>query len=355
MSYNIAVVGFGLVGKEIVRLLNQNVLPLKSPLKILATRAREEQLDGRTYQVLETTEEEFADIDIAIFAGSEGAKGASTTFGWKAVENGAIVVDNSNDFRMDPRVPLVVPEVNFQAITPDRRFMANPNCSTIQMVAALAPIHRAVGISRIVASTYQAVSGWGTAAVNQLRSQVDDFQSNKPIQVDSSIIARQIAFNVVPQIDRFHPNAFTNEEMKMVNETRKILDDPDILISATCVRVPVFRGHGEAVTIETKKPLTPEEARQLIRQADEEAYKGKLRSRLIITDNPSDDAPPAERYPTPLDADSNGNVFIGRIRQDPVFENGISLWVVSDNLLKGAAFNAVQIAERLHLEGMVSH
>lgn len=353
MSYKIAVVGFGLVGKEIVRLLNEDAIPMESPPKILATRAREEELDGRTYQILETAEEHFAGIDIAIFAGSEGAKGASATFGWKAVEHGAVVVDNSSDFRMDPRVPLVVPEVNFDAITSEHRFIANPNCSTIQMVAALAPIHRAVGIKRVIVSTYQAVSGWGTAAVNQLKSQVEDFQAGRPMQVDSSIIARQIAFNVVPQIDRFQPNAFTKEEMKMVNETRKILGDPDILISATCVRVPVFRGHAESVTIETKDHLSPDEARQLLREADEEAPQFHLRTRLVILDNPSDEAPPEQRYPTPLDADSDYHVYVGRIREDPVFDNGLSLWVVSDNLLKGAALNAVQIAEMMHLKGMI--
>lgn len=354
MSYKVAVVGFGAVGKEIVRLLNQDVLPLESPPRILATRAREERLDGRTYQVLETADEHFTDVDIAIFAGSEGARGASVTFGWKAVENGAVVVDNSSDFRMDPKVPLVVPEVNFSAINPDHRFIANPNCSTIQMAMALAPIHRAVGLKRVIVSTYQAVSGWGTAAMNQLKSQVDDFEAGREIQVDSSIIARQIAFNVVPQIDRFQPNAFTKEEMKMVNETRKILGDPEILISATCVRVPVFRGHAEAVTVETKSPLTPEEARRLLAAADDEAKEGRYRSRLIVVDNPSDDVAPEERYPTPLDSDSTSHVYVGRIRQDPVFENGLSLWVVSDNLLKGAAFNAVQIAERMHLKGMIA-
>jgi aspartate-semialdehyde dehydrogenase len=352
MPYNIAVVGFGLVGKEIVRLLNENAIPVKGQPKILATRARREQLDGRTYQVLETADEHFTDIDLAIFAGSEGAKGASTTFGWKAVENGAVVIDNSSDFRMDPRVPLVVPEVNFNAITPEHRFIANPNCSTIQMVAALAPIHRAVGIKRIIVSTYQAVSGWGTAAVKQLKSQVEDFQAQRPIQVDPSIFARQIAFNVVPQIDRFHPNAFTKEEMKMVNETRKIFADSDILISATCARVPVFRGHAESVTIETKKHLAPEDVRRLLKEADE-AGEGQLRSRLIVVDEPSDEAAPEKRFPTPIDADSNYHVYVGRIRQDPVFDNGLSLWVVSDNLLKGAALNAVQIAEMMHLKGII--
>lgn len=354
MAYKIAVVGFGLVGKEIVRLLNQGGLPLEGAPKILATYAREEELDGRTYQVLETAEEQFEDVDIAIFAGSEGAKGASATFGWKAVEKGALVIDNSSDFRMHPNVPLVVPEVNLDAIGPEDRFIANPNCSTIQMVAALAPLHRAAKIKRILASTYQSVSGWGTPAVRQLESQVAERQARKPVQVDSSVIARQIAFNVVPQIDKFDPSGFTKEELKMVNETRKILDDDSILISATCVRVPVFRGHAEAITIETEERLTAEDARRILKEADAQAEEVRYRTRLIVIDEPRDEATPEKRYPTPLDADGNNNVYVGRIRQDPIFNNGLSLWVVSDNLLKGAALNAVQIAERMHLRGMVS-
>jgi len=351
LGYKVAIVGIGMVGQEMVRAVERSSIPLEGPLRVFARTARTEHIDGRAYQVEEVSEEKFEGIELALFAGSEGVKGASEQYAWKAVEKGALVIDNSSAFRQYPNVPLVVPEVNASAITPEHRFIANPNCSTIQMVIALAPIHREVGIDRIVVSTYQSCSGWGRAAVDQLLQQSSQALAGASPEVDSSIIPRQIAFNVVPQIDAFLPNGYTKEEAKMLNETRKILGDDNIRVSATCVRVPVVRGHAEAVTIQTKKPLSPAEARDLL-LAEAERLRGPNGPHLLVVDDPFAQDP-TKRYPTPLDAACGWQVWVGRIRQDLALDNGLSMWVVADNLLKGAATNAVQIAEYCHAQGLI--
>ncbi len=352
MGYRVAIVGIGLVGQEMVRALQQSCLPVEEPVRIFARHARAEKVDGREYQVEEVAPEKFEGIDLALFAGSEGVKGASEQYGWEAVARGALVVDNSSAFRQYPNVPLVVPEVNGSVIGPEHRFIANPNCSTTQMVVALAPIHRAARIKRIVVSTYNSCSGWGRAAVTQLMEQSAQVLAGKEPEVDFSIIARQIAFNVVPQIDAFLPNGYTKEEIKMLQETRKILGDENIRVSATCVRVPVVRGHAEAVSIETQRPLSSEEARDLLQQEAERLAGGRGPHLVVIDDPLAED--PRKRYPTPIDAAGGWQVYVGRIRQDVAFDNGLCLWVVADNLLKGAATNAVQIAEYCHAQGLLA-
>jgi len=249
-----------------------------------------------------------------------------------AAAAGAVVVDNSSAFRMDPEIPLVVPEVNSHAIAQytKRGIIANPNCSTIQMVVALKPIHDRVGIKRLVISTYQAVSGTGAKAIMELRQQVEDYVAGRPMQ--HAVYPHQIAFNCLPQIDVFLENGYTKEEMKMVNETRKIFEDQTIGVTATTVRVPVFYGHSEAVNIETRKKITAAEVRALLANAPG----------VELVDEPA-----KGRYPMVIDCEGRFETMVGRIREDESIANGINLWVVSDNILKGAALNAVQIAEVL--------
>jgi aspartate-semialdehyde dehydrogenase len=268
-------------------------------------------------------------VDIGLF--SPGAS-VSAVYAPKAAAAGCVVVDNTSQFRMDPDVPLVVPEVNPGAIAgyKKKNIIANPNCSTIQMVVALKPIHDRFRIKRIVVSTYQAVSGSGKEAMEELSGQVRKlFNMQSPV---SRVYPRQIAFNCLPHIDAFLENGYTREEMKMVNETKKIFDDDSIKVTATTVRVPVFIGHSESINIETEKPITPEEVRKFLEDAPG----------VAVADDPKDIL-----YPTPLEAAGLDDVFVGRIRKDESVENGINMWVVADNLRKGAALNAVQIAEVL--------
>jgi len=265
--------------------------------------------------------------------------GGSISKEWapKLVEKGSFVIDNSSAWRMEKGVPLVVPEVNPHTLTKDRRLIANPNCSTIQMVQVLSPLHREYKIRRIIVSTYQAVSGAGQKAIEELRQQTKEIVENnfsKLILPRNRIkkFTHQIAFNVIPQIDIFLENSYTKEEMKMVNETRKILEDEDMKISATCVRVPVFRGHSESVTVEFEKDISVEKAREIL------SYQGNV----VILDDIKN-----LKYPLPINADGRFETYVGRFRKDTSFENGLSMWIVSDNLLKGAALNAVQIAFKL--------
>lgn len=338
------VVGCGLVGQEIVRCLRESDLPLDWPPTVVATRGRRATIDGDSYQVRSISLEALADCQLTFFAGSEES-GASRTYGFPLRDQGALVIDNSSAFRMHPDVPLVVPEVNPQSVSQNDRFVANPNCSTIQLVLALAPLHRAARLKRVLVSTYQSVSGWGRQAVEQLQQQTQRLVAGKQPQVNQKVIPRQIAFNVVPQVDKFLPNRYTAEEMKMVSETRKILDAPNLLISATCVRVPVYVGHAEAVTIETCDPLTADRAREVL--GDPQSAPGVR----VIDDIFAED--PHHRYPTPLDAAGGNEVLVGRIREDTTFDNGLSLWIVGDNLRKGAAHNAVQIAEMMYRRGFL--
>jgi aspartate-semialdehyde dehydrogenase len=283
---------------------------------------------GKTYTVETLTHDSFKGIDIALFSAGGSI---SKEFAPSAVKAGAIVVDNSSAFRMTDGVPLVVPEVNPEAIKTHKGIIANPNCSTIQMLVALKPLHDAAGITRINVATYQSVSGEGKEAVDELAHQTGELLNGRP--AEAKVIAKQIAFNCVPQIDKFMDNGYTKEEMKMVWETRKIMGDPSILVNATAVRVPVFFGHSEAVHIETRQKITADAARDLLRRAPG----------IEVLDERKPGG-----YPTAAtEAANRDTVYVGRIREDISHERGLNLWIVSDNIRKGAATNSVQIAEIL--------
>jgi aspartate-semialdehyde dehydrogenase len=335
--YKVAIVGVGLVGTELVRVLREREFPT-AELRIIATRGRKEEIDDVLYEVHAASAEQFEGVDIAFFAGTEGARGASRQWGWLAVEKGAVVIDNGDDFRMDQRVPLVVPEVNAEALREHHGFIANPNCSTIQLVMALAPLHRVARIKRVVVSTYQAVSGTGKAAVDELISQATRVLRGE--SVEPQVYPHPIAFNCFPHVSSLSPDfpGYYNEEAKMIRETRKILGEPDLRITATCVRIPVFNGHSEAVNVEFERPLSPEEAREILSAAPG----------VAVVDDPAQ-----ALYPTPRMASGRDEVFVGRIRRDPSCENALDMWVVADNIRKGAALNAVQIAEKMIAMGLL--
>jgi aspartate-semialdehyde dehydrogenase len=337
--FNVAVAGAtGAVGNQMVACLEERNFPVKT-LKLLATAksvGRKLRFKGEELPVEELTEASFKGVDIGIFSAG-GA--ASQQFAPAAARAGCVVVDNSAAWRMDPEVPLVVPEVNPHAIAQykTKGIIANPNCSTIQMVVALAPIYRKVGIKRIVVSTYQAVSGTGKKAIDELYDQTRAMLNF--IEPKNKVYPHRIAFNCLPHIDIFLDNGYTKEEMKLVGETRKILEDETIGITATTVRVPVFFSHSESVNVETGQPITAQEVRALL-----EAAPG-----VKVVDDPSHNF-----YPLAIDAAGKDETLVGRIRADESIASGINLWVVSDNIRKGAATNAVQIAEMLaqdHLSG----
>ncbi|MGQ9553009.1 MAG: aspartate-semialdehyde dehydrogenase [Anaerolineae bacterium] len=336
-KYKVALVGIGLVGTEIVRVLREREFPM-SELRIIATRERDEEIDGQTYSVQSASPDCFDGIDIALFAGTEGARGASHEWGWQAVERGAVVIDNGDDFRMDPRVPLVVPEVNAEALRSQQGFIANPNCSTIQMVVALAPLHRVARIKRIVVSTYQAVSGTGKAAVDELMEQTVHVLRGEEAQ--PRVYPHPISFNCFPHISSLKDEypGYYGEEIKMIKETRKILSEPDLRVSATCVRIPVFNGHSEAVNVQFERPLSANEAREILSQAPG----------VAVLDRPEEAG-----YPTPRFVTGKDEVFVGRIREDPSADNALDMWIVADNIRKGAALNAVQIAEKMIEMGLL--
>ena len=347
MALKVTVVGVGLVGEAIVSCLKERKFPCAWPPRVAATRERPETLAGEKMLVEETGPKSFEGASLVLFAGQEGAKGASVTWRETAERAGAWSIDNGRDFRLAPDVPLVVPEVNADAITPLTRFIASPNCSTIQMVVALAPIHRAVGIKRIVVATYQATSGWGMRGPQELRAQLPKALASgvANLKYDPKVFNRPIAFNCIPHIDAFIEGDYTREEMKMVHETRKILGDAKIAVSATAVRVPVLNGHSEAVWIETRRKLSADAARQLLRQAPG----------VVVMDEPGQGGAP-RTYPTPLDLvrpEYKDMTLVGRIREDPSAKNGLAMWVVADNIRKGAALNVVQIAEELLRRGYV--
>ncbi len=329
-KYNVAVVGVGAVGVEMLRVLKARSFPV-GELKVLARSQRDISVDGAVYHVEQISPESFKSIDIALFAGTEGEKGAAVTYAPEAVKCGAMVIDNGADFRMEPDVPLVVPEVNPKDVKRAKRgIIANPNCSTIQMVAAVAPIHKLYKIKRIIVSTYQAASGAGSKAVEELYCQTRDFLEGK--EVKPAAFAQRIAFNLFPHIGGFADCDYTSEEWKMVKETHKIMHSEKIAVSATTVRVPVKTGHSEAVYIETKKKIDLDEVKKVLA-----ASEG-----LKVVDDVKNCG-----YPLPADSEGKDEVFVGRIRKDPYNEKGLWLWVVADNLRKGAATNAVQIAELL--------
>lgn len=335
MAVPCTIVGFGAVGRLLYRLVKERRLPVEAP-RVFARTARTQVVDGEEVRVETLTEDAFPAGGIALFAGSEGEGNVSEIWGRRAAERGCFVIDNSSTFRMDPDVPLVVPEVNADALTPASRLIANPNCSTIQMVVAIAPIHRAAGIDRIVVSTYQATSGAGGYAAEIMWQEARAALEGEGGKHPESPFATQIAFNCVPLIGDPDETGYTSEERKMIHETRKILEDATIAVSATTVRVSVEVGHAEAVNLALRNPLPVEEARDLLASSPG----------IVVVDEPA--------VPTPLDCAGRDEVFVGRLRQDTSVENGLDLWVVADNLRKGAATNAVQIAQLLFARGYLA-
>ncbi len=329
-GYRVAIVGAtGLVGQEFIKVLEQRNFPMESISLLASDRSAGKKMfvTHQEIEVKETVPESFQGIDIALF--SAGAE-TSHHFSPIAARAGAVVIDNSAAFRMMPTVPLVVPEINPEDIKWHKGIIANPNCSTIQMVVALYPLHKVNPIKRIIISTYQSVSGTGSAAIEELTTQarqVLDGQNTVP-----HVYPHQIAFNILPEIDVFLDNGYTKEEWKMVEETRKIMHADDIAISATCARVPVFIGHSEAVNVEFSQPMSPDEARHILAQAPG----------VKVLDDPI-----ISLYPQPWSAANTDEVFVGRIRRDASHPRGLAMWIVADNVRKGAALNAVQIAEEM--------
>ena len=319
----------GAVGREMLKVLEQRNFPLTKIKALASSRSAGKKLEfkGKEIVVEELTPSSFDDLDLALFSAGGSV---SKEFAPIAAEKGCVVVDNSSAWRMDPEVPLVVPEVNPDDLEKHKNIIANPNCSTIQMVVPLKPIHDVAKIKRIVVSTYQAVSGTGQKAIDEMEKQVRALFNMQ--EVECKVYPYQIAFNCLPHIDVFLDNDYTKEEMKMVNETKKIMGDDSIKVTATTVRVPVFYGHSESVNIETEKKITAKEVRALLSQAPG----------VKVLDNPKE-----KIYPMPIFAAGEDDVFVGRIRDDDTIENGINIWIVADNIRKGAALNAVQIAEEL--------
>ncbi len=332
MGYRVAVVGAtGNVGKEMLQTLSERAFPVDDVVALASERSAGAEVsfgEDQTLKVRDLAKFDFKGTDIVL--SSPGAK-VSAVFAPRAASAGAIVIDNTSQFRMDPDVPLVVPEVNPEAIAgyTRRHIIANPNCSTIQMVTALKPLHDLVRIRRIVVATYQSVSGGGKEAMDELFNQTRSIYVNDP--KTSEIFTKQIAFNVIPHIDVFMDDGFTKEEWKMNVETRKILD-PKIKVTATCVRVPVFIGHAEAVNVEFEGPISVEEARRALKAAPG----------VVVVDHRVDGG-----YVTPVESAGEDAVYVSRLREDSTVEHGLNLWIVADNLRKGAALNAVQIAEKL--------
>jgi aspartate-semialdehyde dehydrogenase len=331
-KYNIAVVGAtGAVGQEMLKVLEQSSVRVNK-IKLLASKrsvGRILKFKNSRFKVEKLKSDSFKGIDIALF--SIGAD-LSKKFSPLAVKAGAVVIDNSSAFRLDEDVPLVVPEVNPKAIKKHKGIIANPNCSTIQLVVVLKPFYDAVGIERLVVSTYQSVSGWGKEAMDELIQQSKAVLAGRRPKVNKKILPHQIAFNLFPQIDIFLDNDYSKEEMKLVYETRKILGDDSLKITSTCVRVPVLISHSESVNIQTKRKLTAQKAKQIL---------NKTKGVKVI------DEPQRSKYPTPLLASGKNFTYVGRIREDASHPKALNLWIVADNLRKGAALNAVQIAEIL--------
>jgi aspartate-semialdehyde dehydrogenase len=343
-GFHVAVVGAtGAVGQQMIQTLVKENFPIKqlSLLSSARSAGKKIEVNGKEYTVQEAKPESFEGVDIALFsAGGDVSK----ELGPEAVKRGAIVVDNTSAFRMDINTPLVVPEVNENDLHQHYGIIANPNCSTIQMVVALEPIRQKFGLKKVIVSTYQAVSGSGAAAVQELNEQAQAILNNEPYEpkvlpVKSDKNHYQIAFNAIPQIDKFQENGFTYEEMKMINETKKIMHLPELQVSATCVRLPVAVGHSESVYFEVEaEGVSAQEIKALLMDAPG----------VVLQDDPEN-----QLYPMPANCVGSNDVFVGRIRKDLDEDHGFHMWVVSDNLLKGAAWNSVQIAERLISLGLV--
>lgn len=335
---HVAVVGAtGAVGQQMIATLEDRNLPISKLTLLSSARSAGKKVlfKGEEITVQEATPESFEGVQIALFsAGGSISKELAP----EAVKRGAIVVDNTSAFRMDENTPLVVPEVNEEDLKAHNGIIANPNCSTIQMVAALEPLRQSFGLQRVIVSTYQAVSGAGAVAINELKEQAKAILNDEPftpevLPVKSDEKHYQIAFNAIPQIDKFQDNGFTYEEMKMINETKKIMHMPELEVAATCVRLPVVTGHSESVYIELEQDgVTVEQVKQLLAEAPG----------IVLQDDPENQV-----YPMPADCVGKRDVFVGRIRKDLNKDNGFHMWIVSDNLLKGAAWNSVQIAESL--------
>lgn len=339
-QFTVAVAGAtGAVGEQIINLLETRNFPIKQLKLLSSARSAGTRLPfkGQEITVEEAKPESFEGVEIALFsAGGEVSKALIP----QAIERGAICIDNTNAYRMDPDTPLVVPEVNIDKINGHRGCIANPNCSTIQLVAAMKPLYDRYGISRVIVSTYQAVSGAGAKAIDELLRQTRLALEGEDVHPDilpvgSLPVKHQIAFNAIPQIDKFLENGYTNEEMKMIRETKKILDDDRIEVTATCVRIPVVNGHSESVYLELKEDFKMEEVRRLLGAAPG----------VVLQDDPE-----GQVYPLATEAAGKPDVFVGRLRRDLANKRGLNLWIVSDNLLKGAAWNAVQIAEYIAIE-----
>ncbi|GHV52959.1 aspartate-semialdehyde dehydrogenase [Deltaproteobacteria bacterium] len=326
----------GAVGREMLKTLEGRKFPAAKVIALASSRSAGARLpfQGGELLVEEMTEDSFKGVDIALFSAGGGT---SLKFAPHAVKAGCVVIDNSAAWRMDDRCPLVVPEVNAEDVKKHNGIIANPNCSTIQMVVALQPLHAVSRIKRVVVSTFQAVSGTGQKGVRELDAQVRQIFNMQDPEI--SVYPHQIAFNCLPHIDVFLDNDYTKEEMKMVNETVKIMGDANIKVTATTVRVPVFYGHSECVNVETEKKITAKEARVILSQAPG----------VRVLDNPKENI-----YPLAIDAAGEDEVFVGRIREDESIANGLNLWVVADNIRKGAALNAVQIAEILIKENLLA-
>ncbi|WP_308618606.1 aspartate-semialdehyde dehydrogenase [uncultured Enterococcus sp.] len=345
-GYRIAVVGAtGAVGTKMIEMLEDTTLPIAS-VKLLASKrsaGKTREFKGKTLTIEELVPDSFNEVDLALFSAGGGI---SKIFAPEAVKRGAVVVDNTSHFRMDPDVPLVVPEVNPEALKQHKGIIANPNCSTIQMMVALEPIRQKAGLKRIIVSTYQAVSGAGAKAIEELKQEATDLLAGKTkeelnpqiLPAGSDKKHYPIAFNALPQIDVFAEDDYTYEEWKMINETHKIMADNAIQVAATCVRIPVVSGHSESIYLETEKQLTPQAVKDLLAQAPG----------VTLQDDPSQ-----QIYPQALNSVDQKATFVGRIRRDLDVETGLHMWVVSDNLLKGAAWNSVQIAETLHEMNLV--
>ncbi len=337
MAYKVGILGAtGAVGQELIKLLIERDFPL-AELRLLASArsaGKTCEYGGQSWTIQEATNDSFKDLDICIFsAGGSQSK----DFARAAVAHGCIVVDNSSAFRGDPNVPLIVPEINPEAIDAHTGIVANPNCSTAITLMGLYPLHKAFGLKRFIASTYQAVSGSGAGGLAELEAQTRAWVNNDPIE--KSVYPHQIAFNLLPHVDSFQEDGYTREEMKMLHEGRKIMGLDSLQVTCTCVRVPVFRAHSISISAEFEKPISVEGARDAIR-----AFEG---AELV-------DVPAKGEYPMPLDYSEVVPCGVGRIREDLVFDNGLALWVTGDQLWKGAALNAVQIAELLHSRKLVN-
>ena len=335
-KYNVGLVGVGAVGTEMIKVLNERNFPLNGKVQVFASRERDEQILGETYHVLKADENCFKGLDIVLFAGKTDV---AIQLKDACVKAGAKMIDNSRAFRQDPEVPLVVPQVNPEDLDWNKGVIANPNCTTAIMLEAVAPLHKAKGLKRVVAATYQAASGAGQPGLNELEDQIRAYAKGEALEVKA--FQHQLMYNLIPHIDKFNEeNWYTLEELKMLNESRKMLHHPTLKLSCTCVRVPIARAHSESLNLEFENDITPAEAREILSKCEG----------VRVVDDPLNGG-----YPMPLDATAKYDVLAGRIRQDISRDDkkGLEMFVSGDQLLRGAALNAVEIAEHLVKRGLV--